>query len=63
MMVKDSNGMRLYPALTSTRSGANDISFDKNFAVSTPPRFLLDQFHENVNLTDIDYKNEIEKSV
>lgn len=55
MMVKDSNGMRLYPALTSTRSGANGISFDKNFAVSTPPRFLLDQFHENVNLTDIDY--------
>lgn len=40
-MDKDSEGIRLYPALTSTSSEAQDMSFDKNFAVSNPPRFLL----------------------
>lgn len=40
-MVKDSTGIRLYEALTVTSSGAFDMSFDKNFAVSIPPRFLL----------------------
>lgn len=33
--------MRLYAALTATSLGAWKMSFDKNFAVSIPPRFLL----------------------
>lgn len=39
--VKDSKGMRLYAELMEIMSGANDMSFDKNLAVSNPPRFLL----------------------
>lgn len=50
MMVKDSEGIRLYAALTAISSGANDKSLDKNFAVSNPPRFLL---YQGINLSII----------
>lgn len=44
-MVKASSGIKLDAALTSISSGANDMSFDKNLAVSIPPRFLLYRTH------------------
>jgi hypothetical protein len=41
MMGSDSIGIQLLAAFTSTSWGACDKSFDKNLAVSIPPRFLL----------------------
>lgn len=49
MMLKDSTGIKLYAALTSPSLGANDISFEKNLAVSIPPWFLLYEIHLNIS--------------
>lgn len=50
MIGKDSTGMELYLASIVASSGAHKMSFDRNFAVSIPPRFLLYQVSRHVNL-------------
>lgn len=49
MIAKDSAGIRLNPALMATSSGAYEKSFDINFAVSMPPRFLLHKVSRSIN--------------
>lgn len=43
MIGKDSTGIRLYAALITRSFGEFGMSFNTNFAASTPPRFLLYQ--------------------